>query len=67
VLSRNSLQIVVSDDKEEEEEEEEIIEGESVEGEAVKGEEREYTVTSARSIASIDLIAYQADFILLEY
>jgi hypothetical protein len=67
VLSGNSLQIVVSDDEEEEEEEEEIIEGESVEGEAVEGEEREYTVTPARSIASIDLIAHQADFILLEY
>jgi hypothetical protein len=57
VLSGNSLQIVVSDN-EEEEEEEEIIKEESVEGEAVEGEEREYTVTPARSIASIDLIAH---------
>jgi hypothetical protein len=61
VLSGNSLRIVVSDDEEEEEEEE------TMEGEGVKGEEREYTVTPARSIASIDLIAHQADFILLEY
>jgi hypothetical protein len=58
VLSRNSLQIIVSDDEEEEEEEEKIIKGESVKGEAVEGEERKYTVTSARSIASIDLIAH---------
>jgi hypothetical protein len=58
VLNRNSLQIIVSDDKEEEEKEEKIIKGESVEGEAVKGEEREYTVTPARSIALINLIAY---------
>jgi hypothetical protein len=56
VLSRNSLQIVVSDDKEEEKEK--IIEGKSVKGEAVKREEREYTVTLARSIALIDLIAH---------
>jgi hypothetical protein len=66
VLSRNSLQIVVSDNKEEEKKEE-IIKGESVKREAVEEEEREYTVTSARSIASIDLIAHQANFILLEY
>jgi hypothetical protein len=66
VLSRNSLQIVVSNNKKEKEEEE-IIKGESVEEEAVKEEKREYTVTPARSIASIDLIAHQADFILLEY
>jgi hypothetical protein len=63
VLSGNSLQIVVSDDKEEEKEKEEIIKRESVKGEAVKGkavvkEEREYTVTPARFIASIDLITY---------
>ena len=63
MLSRNSLQIIVLDDKEEEEKKEEIIKGESVEGEvvkgeAVKGEEREYIVTSARSIALIDLITY---------
>jgi hypothetical protein len=67
VLSGNSLQIVVLNDKEEEKEEKKIIKGESVKGEAVKGEEREYTVTPARSIPLIDLIAYQADFILLEY
>jgi hypothetical protein len=53
VLSGNSLRIVVSDDEEEEEEEE------TIEGEAVEGEEREYTVTPARSIASIDLIAHR--------
>jgi hypothetical protein len=46
VLSRNSLQIVVLDDKEEEKEEK-IIKGESVKGEVVKEEEREYTVTLA--------------------
>jgi hypothetical protein len=45
VLSRNSLQIVVSDDKEEEEEKKKIIEGESVKREAVEKEERKYTVT----------------------
>jgi hypothetical protein len=45
VLSRNSLQIVVLDDKEKKEEKEEIIKGESVKGEAVKEEERRYTVT----------------------
>jgi hypothetical protein len=58
VLSGNSLQIIVSDDEKEEEEEEEIIERELVEGKVVEGEEREYTVTLARSIASIDLIAH---------
>jgi hypothetical protein len=58
VLSKNSLQIIVSDNKKEEEKKEEIIKGESVEKEAVKGKEREYTVTLVRSIASIDLIAY---------
>jgi hypothetical protein len=68
VLSENSLQIVVSDNKEEEEEEEKkIIEEESVEEEVVEGEERKYTVTLTRSITSINLIAYQANFILLEY
>jgi hypothetical protein len=59
VLSKNSLQIVVLDDDEEEEK--------TIKEEAVKGEKREYIVTSARFIASIDLIVYQADFILLEY
>jgi hypothetical protein len=58
VLSGNGLQIIVSDDEEEEEEKEKIIEEESVKGEAIKGEEREYTVTPVRSIASIDLIAH---------
>jgi hypothetical protein len=59
VLSRNSLRIVVLDDDEEKEK--------TIKEEAVKGERREYTVTSARFIASIDSIAHQADFILLEY
>ena len=59
MLSKNSLRIVVSDDDEEEEK--------TIKEEAVKGERREYTVTSARFITSIDSIAHQADFILLEY
>jgi hypothetical protein len=67
VLSENSLQIVVSDNKKEEEEEKKIIEEESVEEEVVEGEERKYTVTLTRFITSINLIAYQANFILLEY
>jgi hypothetical protein len=58
VLSRNSLQIVVLDNKEKKEEEKEIIEGESVKEKAVKKEERKYTVTLARSIALINLIAH---------
>jgi hypothetical protein len=58
VLSRNSLQIVVSDDKEKKEKKKEIIKGKSVKREAVEREEKKYTVTLARSIASIDLIAY---------
>jgi hypothetical protein len=45
VLSRNSLRIVVSDNKEEKKKEKEIIKREAVKGEAVKEEEREYTVT----------------------
>jgi aspartate/glutamate racemase len=57
VLSRNSLRIVVLDDKEEEEEKE-IIEEEVIKGEAVKREGKEYIVTPARFIASFDLIAY---------
>jgi aspartate/glutamate racemase len=67
VLSENSLQIVVLDDKKEEKEKEKIIKEELVKGEIVKEEEREYTVTPTRFIVSIDLIAHQADFILLEY
>jgi hypothetical protein len=58
VLSENSLQIVVSDNKEKEEEENKIIKGESVKGETVEEKERKYTVTFTRSIALIDLIAY---------
>jgi hypothetical protein len=57
VLSRNSLQIVVLDNKEKEEEKE-IIKGELVKREVVKGEERKYTVTLTRSIALINLIAH---------
>jgi hypothetical protein len=63
VLSGNSLRIVVSDDEEEEEEEEE----ETIEGEAVEGEGREYTVTPARSIASIDSIAHHCIRLILFY
>jgi hypothetical protein len=59
VLSKNSLRIVVSDDNEEEEK--------TIKKEAVKRERKEYIVTFARFIALIDSIAYQADFILLEY
>jgi hypothetical protein len=50
VLSKNSLRIVVLDDDKEEEK--------TIKEKAVKGERREYTVTSARFIALINLIAY---------
>jgi hypothetical protein len=58
VLSRNSLQIVVLNDKKKEEKKEKIIKGELVKGETIKGKEKEYTVTPARSIALINLIVY---------
>jgi hypothetical protein len=57
VLNKNSLQIVVSDNKKEEEKEK-IIKRESVEGEAVKEEKRKYTVTPTRSITLINLITH---------
>jgi hypothetical protein len=50
VFSRNSLRIVVLDDKEKEEE--------TIKKEATKEGRREYTVTLTRFIALIDLIAY---------
>jgi hypothetical protein len=47
VLSRNSLQIVVSDDKEKEKKKEKTIKGEVIKEEVVKKEEKEYIVTPA--------------------
>jgi hypothetical protein len=57
VHNKNSLRIIVSDNKEEKEEKKTIKE-ETVKEEAIKKEKREYTVTLARFIASIDLIAH---------
>jgi hypothetical protein len=48
VFSKNSLRIIVLDNKEKEEEKKKkTIEGEAVKGEAVEREKREYTVTPA--------------------
>jgi hypothetical protein len=47
VLSRNSLQIVVLDDKKEEEEKEKIIKEEAIKEKTVKEKERESIVTPA--------------------
>jgi hypothetical protein len=58
VLSKNSLQIVVLDNKKEKKEKKKIIKGELVKGEAIEREKRKYTITPARSIVLIDLIAY---------